>query len=263
MKRIKFAAQAVLASCTLIVVASLLCSSAVAKDRTKTVRVSREYSELVVSSSINVIWSTTANDLVLTADEAIMDQIVVENYGEKLKIYLKPSFKQRNIGSITAEVPSSALIDEITISGASTFVSETPIAAHKLDVEVSGASKFKSDLNVRGKLEIDCSGASTFRGNVTSDRLSIELSGASSAVVSGTTGDAEIEVSGASSLSAIDKPVKTVNAECEITGASSAKINCTGAVTGYVSGASYLGYGPSASHASVSSLGTSKAKAEF
>ena len=262
MKRLNFAVQAIMASCALIAIASLFCSSVVAKDRTKTIKVSNEYSELVVSTSINVIWSNSAKDLVLTADEAIIEQVVVENYGEKLKIYLKPSFKQRNVGRITAEVPSSALIDEITISGASSFVSEKPIAAHKLDVDVSGASNFKSDLNVHGKLDIDCSGASTFRGTVSSDRFSIELSGASSAMVSGTTGDAEIEVSGASSLSALDKPLKTVNAECEITGASSAKINCTGAVTGSVSGASYLGYGPSASHVSVSSLGASKAKAE-
>ena len=253
--------HALMSICALVIATS--CGNEAIAGNTKTIEipVTKDYRELSVSSAIDVTWSESASAVELTADENVINKVKVERIGPKLSIYVKGMNMNSKSGSIKVILPSSSMIDDIEISGASIFVSDTPVNASKLDVDLSGASRFQADLNVAGKLDIECSGASELYSTVTAGKLSVDLSGASMAALSGNAGLTEIELSGASALKAASSPVVTTDTECELTGASAARINCKGHIKGTASGASSIRFGSEVLSARISCTGASSAKA--
>lgn len=233
-----------------------------AKVRTGEVPVNRDYTELEVRSAIDVTWSETASAITLSADESIYDQVVIEREGYKLKIYVKNSIKKRTSGSVKVVLPSSDRLDDIELSGASSFTSSTVLSAREMDIELSGASKFVADLSIAGELDINGSGASKIVSSINAGELSLDFSGASEAELSGTVGKTDLELSGASALTSKDSVLVTGDTECEISGASSAKISCSGRLWGVVSGASSIRYGKGATSVNVKCSGASSARPE-
>ena len=245
-----------------VLATSCFTAPASAKVRTGEVPVSRDYTELEVRSAIDVTWSETASVITLTADEAIYDYVVVQREGSKLKIYVKNSFRKRTSGSVKVVLPASNRLDEIELSGASSFSSATLLSAREMDIELSGASHFAADLKVAGELDVNASGASKFVSGINAGKLSLELSGASEAELSGTAGKTDLELSGASALTSKDSVLVTGDTECEISGASNARISCTGRLWGVVSGASSIRYGNGAASVNVKCNGASTARPE-
>lgn len=245
----------ILSICMIAAASSCIMPADAGHPKTITIPVERDYSELSVSSAISVTWSDTASALHLTAGEKIIDRVLVERTGQKLKIYIKTPVNTN--GSIEVVLPSSDRLEEVSLSGASSFTSEILLRAPGMELDLSGASVFKADLDIAGKLEADCSGASSVKGNVKAGSLSLDLSGASSAKLSGEAGKTDLEISGASSLNALSIPLVTSDTDCEISGASHARIHCTGILTGELSGASSLRYGNGALAVRVSCTGAS------
>lgn len=208
----------------------------------KTVKVSGTYSELSVSNAINVRYSSTAEEATVIADSAVIPYICVEETGKRLRIYMSMKqnlrFKSGDMGNVTVTVPASSSIAEIRISGASDFESDMTICADVLAVEVSGASDFRSDLDVPSRLSISASGASDFRSSVSAGVMSIDASGASDVMVGGLADRMEVTASGASSVSSGRNYVETGAFSCDLSGASSCHVKCSGPATGEASGAS-------------------------
>ncbi|MGM9735445.1 MAG: GIN domain-containing protein [Candidatus Cryptobacteroides sp.] len=261
MKPTNILGRIMLSICAIILATSCFASSGNGPAKTITIPVAQDYTDLELSSAIQVVWSETATEIELTAPEKVIDKVIVQRTGKTLKIYLKGSVRNSD-GKISVVLPASAVLDEISLSGASSFTSSTPLNLRKLEIDLGGASSMKADINVGGELEIDCSGASTMKGNVEAGSFSIDLSGASSAKLSGNVGRSEIEVSGASSLNPLSKPLVTSDTKCEISGASNVRIDSKGRVSGTVSGASSLRYGNEAVLGQISCTGASTVRPE-
>ena len=225
------------------------CASATATViiRTGEVSVSKDYTELTVSSAINVVWSETATSATLKADEAVYDKVTFERRKGELKIYVKTIMSFRNHGPIEVILPASPYIKDIELGGASSFKSETVLNVRKLDLEIHGASEFEANITASEEIDIECTGASKVFSDISTPELSVNLSGASEAHLSGTAGKTEIETSGASSLLPYKgNTLTTGNTETEQSGSSSVTINCTGILKCEASGAASLHHGPAA-----------------
>lgn len=178
---------------------------------------------------------------------------------EKIKVYMQmPTINEIELsGAASLKANGNFKTDELEIdlSGA-TSVSGLQISGNELSVECSGASK----LTMAGNwvtIEADCSGASKvsingdaesfegdFSGAVSAGiygdykNTEIECSGAAKATLEGNTKYLKAVLSGASSLKG--EKFETENGYVELTGASNAKIRCTGELKTMVSRASSL-----------------------
>lgn len=210
----------------------------------KSFEVSSSYSELEVSSAINVLYSAGAEELVVTADSTVMPYVVVEEKGKVLSVYIpwKKSlkFKNGNMSNVSVVIPASASLEKISVSGASDFKSDEVIRAESFCVEVSGASDFSGDFEVVSDLAMYASGASDIRSDVSAETLEVKATGASDMNVSGKVKNYNVISTGASSVSSGKGHVEADFMTCDISGASGCNAKCNVSATGNVSGASHM-----------------------
>ncbi len=213
-------------------------------------------------------------------DEVFQDKLIVKYVNGKLYLSVntdKMTFKERRKSTdgiqVSLQMPS---IDEIDLSGAAKLAANGTFSTNGLEIDLSGASHVKG-LNISGdELSIDCSGATSLEmagdfknvdietsgasqvnldGN--SNTLEIEASGATGVTITGNHKHADLETSGASNIkltgttdyingvctgaSSIKAQEYTAgNGKIELSGASNAKIRCTGELKVMVSRASSL-----------------------
>ena len=168
-------------------------------------------------------------------------------------------------------------IEDIELSGAAKLTASGTFKTRELDIDLSGATSVKG-LQISGsELSIDCSGASnlTITGDFSSS-IEADVSGASKVTITGNSRDLEIEASGASNVQVTGEHkftetscsgASSINLEgstgyfksetsgasnlkaqnytakdgyAEVTGASNAKIRCTGTLKIMVSKMSKL-----------------------
>ena len=177
----------------------------------------------------------------------------------KIKVYMQmPTIEEIELsGAASLKANGKFKTDELEIelSGA-TAVSGLQISGDELSIDCTGAAK----LTMAGDwetIEADCSGASNISINGDADSFDGDFSGAVSAGIYGEYKNTEIEcsgavkatlegntkymkatLSGASSLKA--EKFEAQNGYAELTGASNAKIRCTGELKTMISRASSL-----------------------
>jgi len=174
----------------------------------------------------------------ITADDNIMDYIVVKQSGENLEIRLKSGYNYHSYTAI-AKITMPEL-SGLSISGASSGTVEEFDIEGNVDINVSGASSLTlSAMNADG-IDIVVSGASGVNGNLTVDNADFEVSGASGLELSGSADDIDVTVSGASDLRLDDFTANDVDAN--VSGASTAVVNMDGTLNADVSGVSNLYY---------------------
>lgn len=208
------------------------------------------YTGLEVGSAIEVRLSEDCTAPQLEADVNLIPYVEIYERKGILNIELANGLKLQgdgwNAAKVVVSLPARSDIRSVSLSGASTFVSDLPVEEEKFSLTLSGASRFTGSVNAES-VDIDLSGASMMEcGYIRSDRMNMELSRASLARLSGRTSFCEIDLSGASSLSGISELQKysfRVD-ECtgELSGASSAMFVCDGRITCSLSGASLLSY---------------------
>ena len=234
MKLKNFLSILTISTVTSFTATSCMISTATSKNEATSIYdVNTSYKSLSVRSAIKVDYRHDIDKIQIIADSSILPKIKVVHDEDGIEIYAS-SFKSPF--KVTALVPASKELENIEISGASSFSSDEEIKAEELDIEVSGASKFEANINCQS--------------------LKASVNGASSANIGGKAVNAEINVSGASKLSS--ENLNTDYADVDISGASKAEIICNKNITGEVSGASKLSFG-GAAKADVSTSGASKA----
>ena len=213
-------------------------------------------------------------------DEVFKDKLIVKYANGKLylsvntdKMTSKERRKSTDAIKVNLQMPS---IEEIDLSGASKLTAKGSYTTRELEIDLSGASHVKG-LDISGEeLSIDCSGATTLemtgdftttdietsgassvKLNGNSNTLEIEASGATGVTITGNHKHADLETSGASTIkltgtadyiegvctgaSSIKAQEYTAgNGKIELSGASNAKIKCTGELKVMVSRASSL-----------------------
>lgn len=185
---------------------------------TKNYPINGSFSGLDVSNSFHVTVSDEVTDVVVTVGEMAHDRVIVKVTDGELRIGFKPNTRYN--GTAKAVIPANVSLNDLDLSGASTFV---------------------GDLNGQD-VDINLSGASTFRGNVEADEIDLDLSGASNAFINGRCQNKmEINLSGASTLKAANLNAQSVLGH--MSGSSFADVTVCTLLNVELSGASTLAYG--------------------
>lgn len=209
--------------------AAVLCSCASSgnfsgKERVDSIDFPEGIHALEMYGAISVTASADAEEMTVSGDSLALENFTYSFSGGTLSLGRKANvFK--NVGSneggrISVVIPQTSELSSVTVSGASIFVAEQPMAAEKISVRLSGASRLKAGIQA--------------------DVLSVRVSGASAALLCGTAGEVSLDVSGASQVSSSDAYISAGKAKMEVSGASSVKLGCEGRLIGNVSGASRL-----------------------
>jgi hypothetical protein len=185
---------------------------------TKNYPINGAYTKLDVSNAFEVTVSDQVTDVVVTVCELAHDRVVVRVVDGELRIGFKPNTWYN--GKATAVIPANPILNDIDLSGASSFTGD--LIGHGVDIDLSGASKY--------------------RGFVAADGISLDLSGASVADIQGfCQNKMNIDLSGASILNAANLAATSVFGE--MSGASNADVTICSQLNVDLSGASTLTYG--------------------
>ena len=174
----------------------------------------------------------------ITADDNLLQYVVVRKSGNTLRIYLKAGYAYISTTKIV-EITMPE-IEKLSLSGASQGDVSGFRSSDRLEFEVSGASYLNIDDLRAGDTGFEISGASHVSGDIEISKGSFNVSGASSIELEGFASDISIEVSGASQANLANFPVS--NATVRISGASVITVNASGTIDGNISSASELLY---------------------
>ncbi len=236
----------------------------------------------IEASSVYDIEVTQGNSgtVKVVYDEFFKDRLMINYINGKLNLEVastKMRNNNRNIEGIKVYLQMPT-IEELDLSGASSLKAMGSFQTDELDVELSGASSISGLVISGNDLSLDCSGASTLnlRGDFKTIEAEIsgaseivlnsnstvfegEFSGASTVKVYGDHKNTDVVCSGASNLTLEGKTdyIKSVttgasnlkaqeftalNGYAQVSGASNAKVRCTGDLKIMVGRASKLTY---------------------
>ena len=174
----------------------------------------------------------------VTVDDNLYEYLDIRKQGNTLHIRLKPNYNYRNTTQKAAiNLPD---LEKLGLSGASKAKVTGFSSSHTVDFELSGASEADISNITAGDTNFKLSGASEASGSIAMADGIFELSGASSLELEGSANDIDIGASGASHVKLSGFSV--VDAEVNLSGASTATINASGRLDGDLSGASKLYY---------------------
>lgn len=181
-----------------------------------------DFKYISVQSGIDLeITQSNNQSVTVIANKDVIDRILTEVEGNKLKIYIENSWKQkwRNNGPMTVKVSTDHL-ERLTASGGS-------------DVESIGV--WKSD-----NFRIQSSGGSDIELEIDVDELEVQCSGGSDIDIAGRADDLEIESSGGSDFNG--RKLKTKKANVRSSGGSDVYVHVTEKLVARASGASDIYY---------------------
>ena len=142
----------------------------------KEVREVSDFDRIEVSHGIDVLLTMGKQEqLEVSAPEDLLEHLVTEVKGGKLKIYYDRSF---NWSNDTKVYLTARKLEEIITSGGSDLTGENLLKAKSLDLKASGGSDIRLELSVRN-LDVKISGGAdvTLKGNA--ERLRADTSGGS------------------------------------------------------------------------------------
>ena len=195
----------------------------------------------IEAGSIFSIEVTEGNEkgVTIVCDEAYEEYLDVKYFQGELMLAMKPNVKMINNKEGIKVYLQMPTIEEIDLSGAAKLTASGSFKTRELDIDLSGATSVKG-LQISGtELSIDCSGASnlTITGDFSSS-IDADISGASKLTLTGNSRDLEIEASGASNVQVTGEHKFT---ETSCSGASSINLNgSTGYFKSETTGASNL-----------------------
>lgn len=190
------------------------------------------YTGIEVESAIEVRLSEDCTAPQLEADVNLMPYIEIYEKDRTLRVKLSSGVRLTNSAwaafKAVVTLPAKSDIGYVSLSGASSLISDIPFRSDVFSLTASGASLFTGAVSAE-KLDIDLSGASLAEfGFLEGDRMKISASGASFLKFSGAVQSCNMVLGGASSVSGISDTWKY---SLEI-----------GRCTGSLSGASYAAF---------------------
>jgi hypothetical protein len=179
-----------------------------------------DFTEVEIGSAFDFeIDQSSSYSISITADDNIMEYIQVSQVGQTLKIGLRLFHPIGGHVTLRASVAMPQLRG-LTASGATRGTISGFSSTEDLDIGVSGASRVTGDINA-GNVQFGISGASTIQLEGSADNM-------------------DATASGASHLNLDDFVV--INADVNLSGASSGTVNLDGRLDANLSGASNLWY---------------------
>ncbi len=212
------------------------CTKYYGEPTTVNIPVSGSYSALVVSHGFEVTVSDAVSDVVVTVGEKAVDKLKVEIKNGTLHIGF--GWWESYVGTATAVIPASSNLNDIELSGASSFVGD--MNGNELNVDLSGASKYRGSMQGTD-LDMEISGASLVSATADVASIDLDASGASDVSLSGSCLDEmKMGLSGASKLMASNLDTRAVSGV--MSGASNAEVTCCESLEVSLSGSSHIYY---------------------
>ena len=178
----------------------------------------KDFSRIEVSHGIDVYLTMGDKEQVeVEAPEDLLEHLITEVKGEKLKIYFDRSF---NWSNATKVFVSARKMEEIETSGGSDLFGENQLKTKDLDLRASGGSDIRLDVSTKN--------------------LDVVISGGADIVLSGETEKLTANSSGGSDLKAFDLVVQRANLESS--GGSDIKITVEEELNAQASGGSDIEY---------------------
>jgi hypothetical protein len=223
----------------IVLIASVLSQANAAVLPAQAIKETRDisaFTKLDISGAFEVfLVQGNTHELIIEADEDIMDKIVTRVSGGELEIFVKGTI--RSYKTMKAYITFNAL-SEIELSGAVNLEGGNVMQFDKLDLELSGACEVVAELEA--------------------NRLDLDLSGASKLTIDGVVGYLDADCSGACKLYLADLKATTVDFDCS--GASSAEFWVTESLDVEGSGASNVRYKGEPKTVNVNTSGASSVK---
>ncbi|MEG0807296.1 MAG: DUF2807 domain-containing protein [Alistipes sp.] len=183
-----------------------------------------DFSEIDASRAVKVIITQATDKITITADDNLIDWVVVKVDGDELQIGMDKSVQNISNSDVTVLVPANGHIRSLDASSASQISSAVLLSSPEFSMSASSAAKIKAAVK-SNKCEIDASSAANIEAAVKANTCEIEASSASKIELSGTIAIASADLSSASKLNAEKCVVDTW--QVDTSSAAKASVNCT------------------------------------
>jgi hypothetical protein len=149
------------------------------QDEKKENRKVGEFSEIGLSISADLYLSQgSTNEVVIEADEDVLEKIITEVRGNELVIKFEKWYNYRGTGKINVYVTAKN-INKLVISGSGDIIAKTQIKAERMDFVISGSGSVLIDDLVVKDIHAIISGSGDIRvgGNTVANELDVTVTG--------------------------------------------------------------------------------------
>ncbi len=166
---------------------------------TRTVRVGK-FDGVQVSRAIRAeIVEARAGEILVEADDNILDLVDVKVEEGMLKIGIDKSVQNLSDHHVKVTIPYSERIGALKASSAAAIVCGKPLKARKVELKSSSAARIEATAEA-ARVEVKASSASRIEAGIKADECAFELSSSAHVVADVTAADCEIDLSSASKL---------------------------------------------------------------
>lgn len=198
------------------------CGICRAEDKTIYPEIDAEYSAVIVSGDFRIIHCQEGDTLHIVANMKVLENIECLMDENTLRVRYKEGKEAKAVLSGRSPIiylPSSKYVKKIILEGTTHMECTAPFTAEEFALKLSGTSRVIGKVDVKS-LQVTCSGTS----NVT---------------ITGKADTLEIRINGASRIAACEG-FECETADLDINGAGVIRINCTGKISGELSGTSVV-----------------------
>lgn len=158
------------------------------------------FDEISVSNSISAeIYKSEKEEVIVTAPENLLNDILVENVGKKLIVKMKPGI-HISTKKIRVKIFAKDFTDLEATSSSAVDIKDK-FTQEKTSVKVKSSASVKGDLEAND-LNIDAASSSSFTGNIWAVQLRVNANSSSKVELTGKTKEAVFDVSSSSTVSA-------------------------------------------------------------
>ncbi len=172
------------------------------------------------SASIELDSSVPANEILVTGDKTLVDNLEIENKDGQINISNKESISFNSNKSPLVIKMNNPQLQKVVIAGAGSVATNNITLTNDVEFHISGAG----EINVK----------------VFNNITSVFVSGAGDVRLRGVSNEMKVSMSGAGDLNA--EALANKQASIEITGAGNAKVNTTNEIDVRISGVGNLDY---------------------
>lgn len=195
------------------------------------------FEAITASRGVEVVIGIT-DEIVITANDNVMEYVVVEEKNGTLKISISEAVNIRNM-NVKVQVPNTGKIASLTASSGAEIRTRSAIKTKTMEIRLSSGASMDAAMKADA-CTIRLSSGTALQAAVDFGTCDIRLSSGSAAELSGKSATFTADLSSGSSLEAFGLVAKTCNVE--VSSGASAEVTCTEKLTAQASSGASVEY---------------------
>ncbi|SFH83676.1 head GIN domain-containing protein [Halpernia frigidisoli] len=184
------------------------------------------FDELKVSSSINAeVIKSDVEKIVISAPSDLLNEVWVEQSGNKVHIHFKPNLNIRNSDRVKATIYAKDF-SKLSASSSGIIVVKDKFTQDNMDIDVSSSGSIEGDLEANN-LNLQISSSGDFKGKLWAVDFSGEISSSGDATISGSSTNSKFRVSSSGKLDARNFTTKNADLQASSSGDIAMKVSNT------------------------------------